>query len=99
MKFLLIAKPRPVPGVTSAMIEATRDIAMRNVKNGVVDCFYSFAGGSGSCSIVSADSGEALMDMLMEAPASPFLDVEIQPLADGRKFLDKVIEGMKKAGL
>jgi muconolactone delta-isomerase len=99
MKFLVIARPRPIPGVTSAMVEATRDIAKRNVKNGVVDCFYSFAGGNGSCSIVNADSGEALMEMLMEAPVSPFLEVETHPLADGHKFLDKLIEGMKKAGL
>jgi muconolactone delta-isomerase len=99
MKFLMIAKPRPMPGVNSAMLDATRDIAMRNVKNGVVDCFYSFAGGSGSCSIVNADSGEALMETLMEAPVSPFLEVDVHPLADGIKFLNKLIEGMKKAGL
>ena len=99
MKFLMIARPRPIPGVTSAMVEATRDIAKRNTTNGVVDCFYSFAGGSGSCSIINAESGEALMETLMEAPVSSFLDIDIHPLADGQKFLDKLIEGMKKAGL
>ena len=99
MKFLVITKPRPIPGVTSAMVEATRDIAKRNTKNGVTDCYYSFAGGSTSCAIVNADSGEALMEMLLEAPVSPFLEIETHPLADGQKFLDKLIEGMKKAGL
>ncbi len=36
MKFLAISKRRPLPGMTSAMAEATRDIAKRNVKNGVI---------------------------------------------------------------
>ncbi len=36
MKFLLISKRRPTPGVTSAIVEANRDIAKRNVKNRVV---------------------------------------------------------------
>jgi muconolactone delta-isomerase len=99
MKFLVITKSRPIPGVTSAMVQATRDIAKRNAKNGVVDSFYAFAGGNGSCSIVNADSGEALMDMLLESPVSPFLEVETYPLADGDQFLGKLIEGMKKQGL
>jgi muconolactone delta-isomerase len=99
MKFLVMIKPRPVQGMTSAIVEATREIAKRNVRNGITECLYSFAGGNRSFAIVNADSGDALQDLLLKAPAAPFLEIEAHPLADGDKFLEKMIETLKKQGL
>jgi muconolactone delta-isomerase len=100
MKFLVIARPRPIQqGVTSAMVQATREIANRNIKSGKIDCLYRFAGGNGTCAIVNAESGDALEEMLLEAPSFPFLEFETHALAGADKYLDKVIEGMKKQGL
>ena len=99
MKFLMIARPRPIPGMTSALAQATKERAKTQLKSGVIDCFYTFAGGSGSCAIINAESAEALQELVMDNPTYPFLENETYLLADGDKFLDKVIEGLKKAGL
>ena len=99
MKFLLIARPRPIPGMTSALLEATRERARSQLKSGVLDCYYTFAGGNGSCAIVNADSPEALQEIVMENPTFPFLETESYALADGDKFLTKMTEVMKKSGL
>jgi muconolactone delta-isomerase len=100
MKFLVIARPRQIQqGMTSAMVQTTREVVNRDIKSGKIDCLYRFAGGNGTCAIVNADSGDALEEMLMEGPAFPFIEFESHPLADADKFLDKLIEGMKKQGL
>ncbi len=83
----------------SAMAQATKEIVNGYVKSGKMDFLYHFAGGNGTCSIVNADSGDALDEMLMEAPSSPFIEFESHPLADVDKFIDKLIEGMKQRGL
>jgi hypothetical protein len=44
MKFLLIVKPRPIPGMTSAIAQATLERVEANLKSGAADCFYSFPG-------------------------------------------------------
>src|SRR5689334_15230077 len=99
MKFLIIAKPRPIPGMTSAIAQATSERAKAQLKSGVIDCFYTFAGGNGSCAIINADSAEALQELVMENPAYPFLENETHLLADGEKFMGKLIEALKKQGL
>jgi hypothetical protein len=99
MKFLIIAKARPIPGMSSAIAQATMDRAKAQLKSGIIDCFYTFAGGNASCVIINADSAEALQELVMENPGYPFLEHETHPLADGEKFMGKLIEGMKKQGL
>jgi muconolactone delta-isomerase len=100
MKFLVISRPRSVQqGMTSAMVQATKEIVNGYVKSGKFDCLYRFAGGNGVCAIANADSGDALEDLLQELPTAPFVEYESHPLADCDKFLEKLIEGMKKQGL
>jgi len=85
--------------MTSAMVQATKEVVNGYIKSGKMDFLYRFAGGNGAVSIVNADSGDALEEMLMEGPAFPFIEFESRPLADADKYLDKLIEGMKKQGL
>ena len=98
MKFLTIVKPRPIPGMTSAIAQATLERLKANLKSGVADCYYTFAGDDASCGILNADSAEALQELLMESPAYPFLEHETHVLTDSQKFIGKLIESLKKQG-
>jgi hypothetical protein len=101
MKFLVIARPRQnQQGMTSAMVEASKEIANRYLKSGIDDCLFAIADGiGGSCGIMNADSGEALVELLQNVPAVPFMEVQTYLLADFNKVVDKLIEGMKKQRL
>ena len=101
MKFLVIARPRHTQqGVTSAMVQASREIVNGYVKSGIDDCAYSIADGNGGgVGIVNADSHEKLMELLMAAPVSAFSEFQTYPLADFDSSISKVIEAMKKQGL
>jgi len=85
--------------MTSAIAHAANERAKVLRKSGVIDCFYTFAGGNGSCVIMNADSAEALQELVMENPAYPFLEHETHLLADGEKFTGKLAEALKKQGL
>jgi hypothetical protein len=98
MKFLLIVKPRQIPGMTSAIAQAALEGAKANLKSGVADCFYTFVGGDASCAILNADSAEALQELVMGNPAFPFLEHETHVLVEGEKFMGKFIESLKKQG-
>jgi hypothetical protein len=98
MKFLLILKPRPIPGMTSAIAQAALDRIKAELKSGRVDCFYTFAGGNASCAILNVDSAEALQELVMGDPAYPFLEHETHVLVEGEKFMGKLIESLKKQG-
>ncbi len=96
MKFLVIAKP-PRTG-TSAMVQAVKETVKRNLESGQIDCLYSFADATRAVAILNADSAEALAEQLVE-PGFPPPEAEIHPLIDWNRFVDKVIEVMKRQGL
>ncbi len=99
MKFVVITRPRPLQGMTSAMLAATLAKVNEQSKNGVIDCIYALANGSGgSVGIGNADSGEALIEGLAYA-ASPFLQFEVHPLADFNKVISGEIKALKDRGL
>lgn len=100
MKFLVIARPRQSQqGMTSAMVQTTREMLKTDIKSGKVDFIYHFAGGNGVAGIFNVDSGDALDEVLQGYPTTPFVDHETYPLADGDKFFARLIEGLKKQGL
>src|SRR2546428_510665 len=75
MKFLVISRPRAnTQGLTSAMVEAYKEIVNRYLKSGIDDCLFAIADGrGGTCGIMNADSGEALVELLQDVPAISFL--------------------------
>ncbi len=94
MKFLVISRPRQIQqGLTSAMLQASREILNRHIKSGTDDCIYLTPDGGYAVAIVNADSGEALADLFAELPTSPFVEYETRPLADFNKVIDKLIGG------
>ena len=97
MKFRVISRPRRIQqGLTSAMLQASREILNRHIKSGTDDCIYLTPdGGYAGVAIFNADSGEALADLFAELPTSPFVEYETRPLADFNKVIDKLIGGMK----
>jgi hypothetical protein len=101
MKFLVMARPRHTQqGVTSKMVQETREIVNGYVKSGINDCAFSFADGNGGgLGIVNADSGEKLMELLMASPVAAFSEFQTYPLADFDSSIGKTIEAMKKQGL
>ena len=100
MKFLVTTKAHAVQqGMTSAIVQATQEMADRDIKNGVIDVLYAFADGSGSVGIANADSGEALAQSLLGLPAAPFFDFEARPLAEFNKVVNLRLDALKKNGL
>jgi len=100
VKFLVIARPRQgQQGMTSAMVQKTREMLKADIKSGRVDFIYHFAGGNGVAGIYNVDSGDALDEALQRYPTTPFVDHETYPLADGDKFFANLIEGLKRQGL
>jgi len=41
MRFLVVARPRVTEGMTTAMVESSREIINSNIKNCVNDCVYT----------------------------------------------------------
>ena len=100
MKFLVIVRPRhPQQGLTSAMVQASREIVNGYIKSGIDDCAFSIADGNGGVGIINANSHEQLMELLMAAPVAAFSEFQTYPLADFDSSISKVIEAMKKQGL
>src|SRR5215467_14584507 len=101
MKFLVIGRPRHAQqGVTSRILQESREIINRNSKSGITEYAYSFADGNGGAvAIVNAESAEKLAELLMEAPVSAFTDFQTYPVAEFDSTIGKVIEAMKKQGL
>ena len=58
---------------------------------------YVFAGSSDGMCIVNADTPEDLNDLMMAAPGGAFCDVQIRPLADFAKQMDRAAAALERA--
>jgi muconolactone delta-isomerase len=85
MKHLVTIRRRdgvPIPPeAVAGILAAQREWLEEKVEEGVLDCAYVFAQGSGGMGIINADSAEELSDTLASAPAFVLAAIEIQPLA------------------
>ena len=98
MKYLLIRKPRVgAAPPTAQVVRAQKEYVLGLVKQGVLDCAYSFIGGGG-CSIINADSPEKLNEQLWGGPMSLFYEFEVRPLADYGLFMEGVAGAMERQG-
>jgi muconolactone delta-isomerase len=85
VKYLVTIKRRdgvPIPPeAIGDILGAQRGWLEDRVDEGVFDCAYVFAQGSGGIAIVNADSGEELSEILASSPAFVLVAIEVQPLA------------------
>ena len=86
MKYLVTFRRRegvPVsPEAIAGILVAQRDWMREKEGEGVFDCAYVLAQGSGGIAIVNADSGEELSEILTGSPAFVIVAIDVQPLAD-----------------
>jgi hypothetical protein len=80
VRYLVTVKPGPMPPPIEQIRQA-RDWIQARVDDGTFDAVFAFPEGGG-CSIGTYDSVEQLMDQLLAYPLSPFVEYELQPLAD-----------------
>jgi muconolactone delta-isomerase len=85
MKYLVTIRRRdgvPIPPEAIAgILHAQQGWIEEKVEEGVFDCAYALAQGSGGMAIVNADSGEELSEILASSPAFVLVAIEVQPLA------------------
>jgi muconolactone delta-isomerase len=93
MKYLLMVRVKatvqPSPEVAAALQihkQYIADLAGR----GVVESVYTFAGSGNGCCIISAETSEDLNDLLAGTPAFALCDIDVYPLADFYKQMDRV---------
>jgi muconolactone delta-isomerase len=92
MKFLVLTKPRSMPPERGAeVLKAQKEWFRAKQANHSLDIVYGFPEGGG-VSIGNADSPEALMRLIREAPAFPFVEFEIRPLVDINTSLDSAVQ-------
>jgi hypothetical protein len=100
MKILVLASPTAVqapPAVMAQAFKAFKTWMSDQMKAGVVDCAFGFAGGRGGCGIVNASSGEELQELLLGSPLGPFSNFDIRPLADFNSGMDLAIKQLTAA--
>ncbi len=94
MKFLIITRNRGntavPPAVMPALIEATKAFITRGRNAGKWDVVYSHP--SGGVAIANHDTAEDLQAWLADYPFNILQDIEVLPLADVEKSLDKALQ-------
>jgi len=94
VKFLIITRSRGSaalpPAAMPALIEATKAFITRGRNAGKWDVVYSHT--QGGVAIANHDTAEDLNAWLADYPMAPFEDIEVLPLADVDKTLDKLLE-------
>jgi hypothetical protein len=94
MKFLVIAKPGPMPPPVE-LIRTAREWLEERRDDGTFECIYGYADGGGF-SVSENDSHEELLEQLLEYPLSPFVNYEVHPLVDLDAGFDRLIPYAEK---
>lgn len=94
MKYLVIAKPGPMPPPIEA-VRAAQEWLQGKLDDGTFECVYAYPQGGG-LSIGENESVEQLMEQLMEYPLSPFVDYDVQPLVEMNPAFDRFIPFVEK---
>ena len=89
MKFMVIARPRPLPPPPDLVRQAQVWLQSK-LDDGSFEAVYAYPEGGG-CSIGENDSHEDLMEQLLDYPLSPFVDFEVQPLVEMDAAFDRII--------
>jgi muconolactone delta-isomerase len=90
MKYLVLVSIKPNVQPNPEILSRHKDWVLQQVKNGVMEAAYTFAGsGNGMC-IITAESPEQLNDITTSAPGFPICDLDVRPLADFAKQMDRM---------
>ena len=89
MKFLVTAKPGPMPPPVD-LVRQSKDWLTDRLDDGTFEVCYAFPGGGG-LSIGENASHEELMERLMEYPLSPFVEFDVTPLVEMDAAFDRLI--------
>ena len=95
MKYLVTAKPGPMPPPVELLREAQEWLHAK-LDDGSFEVVYAYPEGGG-CSIGENDSVEQLMEQLLDYPLAPFVDFDVQPLIELDAAFDRVIPFVEKA--
>jgi len=98
MKYLLLISAKPGAQPTPEAFLKHKEWVQQEVKKGAIEVPYTFAGSNDGMCIINAQSPEDLSDIMMAAPAGPFADVQVKPLADFAKRMDRAVAALKRAG-
>ena len=101
MKYLVIGNqvtPVMEQKAQAGFLKRTVDWVNAGLKNGMLECFYSFPTGGGFF-IISADSHEDLMEKLTDCPIGPISEFEVQPICDFGKATDITLKKLKNLKL
>ena len=100
MKYLLLITTNPNPRAqpTPDVFLRHKEWVQQEVKKGTMEVPYTFAGSDEGMCIVNAQSPEELDDILIAAPGRPFVNIEVKPLSDFAKSMDRAAAAMKRAG-
>jgi len=101
MKYLVIGNqvtPVMEQKAQAGFLKRTKDWVKTGLKDGTLECFYSFPTGGGFF-IISADSHEDLMEKLTDCPIGPISEFEVQPICDFGKATDITLRKLKNLGL
>ena len=93
MKFLIITRARGAavpPAAMATLFEATKAYITRARNAGKWDVVYAHPGGG--VAIANHDTAEDLQAWLAEYPFAPLQDIEVLPLSDVEKSLDKFLQ-------
>jgi muconolactone delta-isomerase len=95
MKFLVVTVGRfPVPPEAAlGLMEAMKGWVERY--DGKMDALWGFAGMPGGCGIVNVDTADELDEIMTSFPFAQLSEIQIYPLADLRKSLDRATEAFQ----
>jgi hypothetical protein len=94
MKFLVLARPGPMPPPVE-LVRSAQDWIDGRISDGRIECCYAFAGGGGF-SVNQAESHEELMDELLDYPLSAFVEFEVRPLVGLDHAFKRFIETVER---
>jgi hypothetical protein len=80
MKFLIFARPGPMPPPAD-LARAAQEWLHAKLDDGTFECVYGFLEGGGF-SVGTAESHEQTMDLMLEYPLAPFVQYEVHPLVE-----------------
>ncbi|MHB1133361.1 MAG: muconolactone Delta-isomerase family protein [Chloroflexota bacterium] len=91
MKFLVVTKQNtsPPPEMVVPLIESTMDWTNKYSSSGKMQESWAFAGVTGGGGIVNVESLDELDAIMSEFPFAPFSSIEVFPLVDLARSLER----------
>jgi muconolactone delta-isomerase len=92
MKILLMVRVKSNAVPNAEMIRIHKQFIRRLQENGKAEAVYTCAGSNNGMSIVNVDSFEELNDLMIQTPAIAICDIDVYPLADFHRQMDRMIQ-------